>query len=88
MPEKLVALKRPPAHGSQEAIEMLEKVLVEAKEGRVAAIAIAYVTPSNNASTGISRSNKAWSLIGAVQYLQHRLCTMVDNSPDRDTKFD
>ena len=57
----------------QETVEILEELLVLAKDGHINSIAIAYVTYDDAVNTRRSATDRFGSLLGAVSLLQHRL---------------
>lgn len=69
------------------AIETLEAVLEQAREGRVAGVAIAVVRPNDACNSSHSETNHAPALLGAVTLLNYRLLRYIEDEPD-DPKSD
>lgn len=66
----------------ESAIEMLETVLEQAKEGRVAGVAIAVVRPNGACNSSHSETYSAPALLGAVTLLNYRLLRYIEDEPD------
>lgn len=59
---------------NEDVIKRLEEALEMAHAGRLAGVAVAYVTNDGASGTGFSRCESHARLLGAVTLLQHRIC--------------
>lgn len=66
-------IPRPKANGNEGVIESLEKMLAVAREGRMTGIAIAAIDDDKFTYTNFCGGGDRGRLIGAVEYLKHRL---------------
>jgi hypothetical protein len=57
---------------------VLDELMKEAKEGRLAAIAVAVIRPDGCMNSTFSNSDKAAMLLGAVQLLSSRLLASLE----------
>ncbi len=60
-------------------VATLERLLVEAKAGRIVSLAFAAVQPDRSVVTQYTSGNNTFSLLGAVNYLNHRLLKEVED---------
>lgn len=76
---KLVVDHEAPAlYVNPDIVAMLEDVLAGAKEGRITALAIATVSSNAETGSGFVSGNDWAKLIGAAQYVVHRICIFGD----------
>lgn len=78
MGNKVVELETRPQKSKKSVLETLENVLEEAREGRVAEVAIAIVRPNGAANTAWSDMDNAAGLLGAITLCAHRLSKGLD----------
>lgn len=74
----VVTLSEVSAKPVESVIELLEKILADAKAGKITAVALATTTPAGG--TGTAWTGDAWvsHLLGSVAMLQHRLTQRID----------
>lgn len=61
-----------------EVIEKLEEALESARNGEIVSVAIACVMSNGGIRTGFARTDTVGNLLGAITYLQHRVCNSVE----------
>lgn len=70
----LMELKTRPQQIQDDVIDKLENALAQARRGEIIGVAIAATSPDGAISVGYSQSDDIGRILGAVTYLQHRLC--------------
>lgn len=75
---EIVSLPDVIAEDRRTVVELLEDALVEAKAGRVNAIAIAVLRPNGTGNTATSACANALALLGAIDVLHQRFRTVVE----------
>ena len=63
---------------SKDAVAVIERVLTEAREGRISSVAIAHVDREGCVTAEWSKPPSVGLLLGAVARLAHRLNLMAD----------
>lgn len=69
----------PGAQPVQSVIEHLRERLAEAERGEIRAIATVAVKQSGSVSSGWQASGDIWRLMGAIDWLKHRMLTGVSD---------
>jgi hypothetical protein len=76
---EVVELETYPAAVQRSVIDTLETALAEAREGKVAAVALALVRPSGAINTSRSECDDVGRLLGAMALSQARMCSSIDS---------
>lgn len=69
----VVRLVTPTDETNEETIDILERALKDAREGKIIEVALACVMCDRNVETGRTSSNNSILMLGAIYRLAHRL---------------
>lgn len=68
--------------GKADIVERLERLLVDARNGRLTGVAYAALTTDNKVATSFATSDDGskFTLLGTLDHLRHRMNTAIDRS--------